>query len=113
MTLRENWQEAIDVAESLLVFIICGLKQRDKYKDTLAATKKLHSSAGVLNIGTGGVPRITFREAKDILRRHCGMLYADDKENFTLVYSCLHSFLVYTNPDQKGGRRSGTWPVLP
>jgi hypothetical protein len=99
MTLGEKWQEVMEIAESLLIFVVHGLQQRDKYKGPLAATKKLHSSAGLLNLCAGGVPRITFGEAKDLLRSQCGMPNADDDENFTFVSSCLFLCLAHADSE--------------
>ncbi|CAN8095706.1 unnamed protein product [Discula destructiva] len=69
----DHWTEILDTSEALLVFVISGLHDRQKYRDAIEATKRLYPSAGSFRLGfdkDGRLPRLTFSEAKLLLQEH-------------------------------------------
>ncbi|KAK2612472.1 hypothetical protein QQS21_001576 [Conoideocrella luteorostrata] len=85
MTFQDDYHEVVELIESMLVFVFRNLQERKQYKKLLEAVLKLYPSARPFQIGLdehGRVPRITFLEAKRILREELG-LDSDDGKNFT------------------------------
>ena len=85
MVFQEDYHEVVELIESMLLFVLTGLQERKQYQPLIAAVQRHHPSAKPLRVGLdahGKVPRITFLEAKRILREELGFQTADDK-NFT------------------------------
>ncbi|KAI9678983.1 MAG: hypothetical protein M1822_007409 [Bathelium mastoideum] len=85
MVFRDDYHEVVDLIESMLVFVFRGLQERQQYQHLIEIVRKLYTTRGEFRIGLdehGKVPRITFPEAKRILREELG-LETDDKKNFT------------------------------
>lgn len=85
MVFRDDYHEVVEMIESMLVFVFRGLQERKQYRYLTENVKRLYPSASEFRIGLdehGKVPRITFMEAKRILREELGF-EADDKKNFT------------------------------
>ena len=94
MVIHDDYHEVMDLAEAMLAFVIHGLQERARFKELTTLTKRLHSSAGSFNIGSNGdgrFPRITFGDAKTLLREQCGIKTATDLDNFRCV-----TFLIFT-----------------
>ncbi|KAH5142397.1 aspartate--tRNA (Asp) ligase [Parastagonospora nodorum] len=85
MVFQNDYHEVMELIESMLVFVFRGLQQRKQYRHLIEAFMSLYPSARDFKIGldeSGKVPRITFLEAKRILREELGFETEDDK-NFT------------------------------
>lgn len=85
MVFRDDYHEVVEMIESMLVFVFRGLQERKQYRHLISIVERLYPSAGKFRIGLdehGKVPRVTFMEAKRILREELGF-EADDNKNFT------------------------------
>lgn len=85
MAFHNDYHEVVELVESMLVFVLNELQQRNHYKQLVEAVQKLYPRARPFRVGLdehGKVPRITFLEAKRILREDLG-LESDDSKNFT------------------------------
>ncbi|ATY64533.1 aspartate-tRNA ligase [Cordyceps militaris] len=74
--LKNNWTELLDFADNLLVFLIRSLQDSQKHATHLRAAKRLYPSALDFKLGLnedGKLLRLTFREAKAILRDKIGL----------------------------------------
>ncbi|EHK48429.1 hypothetical protein TRIATDRAFT_236434 [Trichoderma atroviride IMI 206040] len=73
--LKNNWTEILELADSLLVFLLQSLQQDDRYTKLTTAAQRLYPAAGSFKLGldkNGKLPRVRFDEAKAILRDHLG-----------------------------------------
>ncbi|KAJ6781994.1 hypothetical protein PWT90_01281 [Aphanocladium album] len=85
MAFDDDYHEVVNLIESMLVFVLTELQRRSQYKKLIEEVQKLYPRAQpfCLSLDTHGkVPRITFLEAKRILREELG-LASDDGKNFT------------------------------
>ncbi|PYH97586.1 aspartate-tRNA ligase [Aspergillus ellipticus CBS 707.79] len=85
MVFRDDYHEVVELIESMLVFVFRGLQERKQYRHLTEIVQRLYPSARPFRIGLdehGKVPRITFLEAKRILREELGA-ETDDTKNFT------------------------------
>ncbi|KID86650.1 aspartate-tRNA ligase [Metarhizium guizhouense ARSEF 977] len=85
MAFQDDYHEVAELIESMLVFVFRGLQERKQYKQLVEIVQNLYPCARPFRIGLdehGKVPRITFLEAKRILREELG-LESDDGKNFT------------------------------
>lgn len=85
MVFQHDYHEVMELIESMLVFVLGELQQRKQYRHLIEAFKSLYPSTRDLKISldkTGLVPRITFMEAKRILREELGF-ETEDNKNFT------------------------------
>jgi aspartyl-tRNA synthetase len=85
MAFDHDYQEVIDLIESMLVFVFKELQGREQYKQLIALVQEMYPGVRPFRVGLnehGKVPRITFLEAKRILREEFG-LESDDSKNFT------------------------------
>ncbi|KAI1325944.1 aspartate-tRNA ligase [Xylariaceae sp. FL0255] len=85
MTFEEEYHEVTKMVEDMLVFVLRGLQERKQFRNLTEIVKKLYPSAREFRIGLnekGEVPRITFMEAKRVLREELGF-DAPDNKNFT------------------------------
>ena len=84
MAIQEDYHEVVEMIESMLVFVFRGLQERKQYRHLTEVVERLYPSAKQFRIGLdehGKVPRITFTEARRILREELGF-EADDKKDF-------------------------------
>lgn len=74
-SLCQGWGEILDLMDELLVFLIRSVQERSKYTNIVQTAQRLHSSACIFRLGlvNGKLIRITFRDAKLILRTSLGM----------------------------------------
>ncbi|KAH0496064.1 hypothetical protein TgHK011_003447 [Trichoderma gracile] len=73
--LKNDWTEILELADSLLVFLLRSLQEDDKYAKHTAAAQRLYPAAGSFKLGldrNGKLPRVRFDEAKAILRDQLG-----------------------------------------
>ncbi|KAH6603404.1 hypothetical protein Trco_008179 [Trichoderma cornu-damae] len=73
--LENDWTEILELADSLLVFLVRSLQEHDEYTKLTAAAQRLYPAAGSFKLGLdkdGKLPRIRFDEAKAILRDRLG-----------------------------------------
>ncbi|CAG7962066.1 unnamed protein product [Penicillium salamii] len=85
MTFYEDYHEVVDLLESMLLFVFRELQGCKQYKQHIDAVQRLYPCGRPLRVGFdehGKVPRITFTEAKRILREDMN-LESDDSKNFT------------------------------
>lgn len=85
MAFHDNYYEVVEMIESMLIYVFRGLQERKQYRHLVEVVQGLYPSARPFRIGLdeqGKVPRITFSEAKRILRDELGF-DTDDKKNFT------------------------------
>ena len=101
MVYENDWHEVLDMLGSMLVFVIRALQERKQYAALLETVRRYYLSSRPFRIGLdeqGKVPRITFMEAKRMLREELGF-HTDDQENFTYV-SGPRSAYVFPFADQ-------------
>lgn len=92
MAFQDDYREVVDTIEAMLVFVLTNLQERKQYRHLLDAVKRVHPSARDFRIGldrNGKIPRISFAEAKRILKEDIGFNTAPDK-NFTYVSAHAH-----------------------
>ncbi|KAH8698157.1 aspartate-tRNA ligase [Phaeosphaeriaceae sp. PMI808] len=85
MVFQDDYHEVVEMIESMLLFVFRGLQERKQYRSLVEIVKNLHPSTRDFKTGldeTGKVPRITFLEAKRILRDELS-IETDDGQNFT------------------------------
>jgi aspartyl-tRNA synthetase len=85
MAFDHDYQEVMELIESMLVFVFKELQGREQYKQLIALVQEMYPGVRPFRVGLnehGKVPRITFLEAKRILREEFG-LESDDSKNFT------------------------------
>ncbi|KHN94388.1 aspartate-tRNA ligase [Metarhizium album ARSEF 1941] len=85
MTFEDDYHEVVDLVESMLLFVFGALQERRPYGQLVQVVKDVYPGARPFRIGLdehGKVPRVTFLEAKRILREELG-LESDDGKNFT------------------------------
>ncbi|KAL9473750.1 hypothetical protein ACSS6W_008130 [Trichoderma asperelloides] len=73
--LKNDWTEILELADSLLVFLLRSLQVHDKYAKLTTAAQRLYPAAGSFKLGldkNGKLPRVRFDEAKAILRNQLG-----------------------------------------
>ncbi|PSR84454.1 hypothetical protein BD289DRAFT_368613 [Coniella lustricola] len=83
--LKNDWTEILDLADNLLVSIIQSLQQLEKYITLTNTAHRLYPGAGTFQLGldqNGKLFRVTFKEAKAILRNSLG-LKSNDQDDFT------------------------------
>ncbi|KAE8422689.1 aspartate-tRNA ligase [Aspergillus pseudocaelatus] len=86
MAFEDDYQEVVDLIESMLLFIFKELQGRKQYRQLIALVQEMYPGFQPFRVGLdehGKVPRITFLEAKRILREEIG-LASDDSKNFTV-----------------------------
>lgn len=75
MVLEESYYEVMDLMDSMIIFVLKGLQERKIYRDLIETVKNHHPSAKDFRIGldeNGRIPRISFKEAKRMLRDELG-----------------------------------------
>ena len=85
MVIQDDYHEVVEMIESMLVFVFRGLQERKQYRFLIEIVERLYPSAKQFRVGLdehGKIPRITFMEARRILREELGF-EADDKKDFT------------------------------
>lgn len=85
MVFSQDYHEVVEMIESMIVFVYRGLQERNQYRRLIETVKKINPLVRDFKVGvdeSGNVPRITFMEAKRILRQDLGFDTSDDK-NFT------------------------------
>lgn len=83
--LQHDWTEIVELADSLLVFLIRSLQEREKYSALTQAARRLYPLAGTFKLGlndNGKLTRIKFSEAKAILRDSLGW-QSHDQDDLT------------------------------
>lgn len=83
--LQHDWIEILDLADSLLVFLVRSLQEREKYNAFTQAARRLYPLAGAFKLGLDDndkLIRVKFSKAKAILRGSLG-LQSDDRDDFT------------------------------
>ena len=66
----------VEMIESMLVFVFRGLQERKHYRHLIDIMERLYPSAKQLRLGLdehGKISRITFLEARRILREELGL----------------------------------------
>ncbi|KAJ3497398.1 hypothetical protein NLG97_g1929 [Lecanicillium saksenae] len=85
MAFNDDYHEVVNLIESMLVFVLNELQQRSQYRRLVEEVQKLYPRARPFCVGFddhGKVPRISFFEAKRILRDELGFT-SDDCKNLT------------------------------
>jgi hypothetical protein len=83
--LRNDWTEILELADSLLVSLIRSLQECEKYNALTQVAKRLYPLAGTFKLGvneSGKLIRVTFSEAKAILRDSIGC-QSNDQDDLT------------------------------
>ncbi|PTB62253.1 class II aaRS and biotin synthetase [Trichoderma citrinoviride] len=97
--LNNDWTEILELADSLLVFLLRSLQEDDKSARHTAAAQRLYPAAGSFKLGldkNGKLPRVRFDEAKAILRDHLGKA-AHVEEDLTRDEEALLGHLFASN----------------
>lgn len=90
--LKNDWTEILELADSLLVFLLRSLQEDDKYAKLTAAAQRLYPAAGSFKLGldkNGKLPRVRFDEAKAILRNHSRVANAEEDLTYVLIATNL------------------------
>ena len=66
MEIEKSWEEVIDLAENLLVFIFRGLRERCRYQ--MGVVQREYPDAGNFKIPEGRAPRLRFSEGIQMLK---------------------------------------------
>ena len=66
MEILNTWEEIVDCAEDLLVFIFCGLRERCAY--AMSVVQREYPDAGNFQIPEGKAPRIRFADGIKMLK---------------------------------------------
>ncbi|KAL4812561.1 hypothetical protein BDW67DRAFT_188537 [Aspergillus spinulosporus] len=80
MVLEKNYYEVMDLMDSMIIFVLKGLQERKKYRDLIETVKNHYPSAKDFRIGLdehGKIPRISYKEAKRMLRDELGFKTVD------------------------------------
>ncbi|KAJ5212484.1 uncharacterized protein N7498_004130 [Penicillium cinerascens] len=80
MILEENYYEVMDLMDSMIIFVFKGLQERKKYQDLIETVKNHYPSSKDFRIGLdehGKIPRISFKQAKRMLRDELGFKTED------------------------------------
>jgi aspartyl-tRNA synthetase len=83
--LQHDWTEILELADSLLVFLIRSLQEREKYNVLTQTAQRLYPLAGSFKLGlddNSKLIRVKFSEAKAILRDSLG-LQSNDQDDLT------------------------------
>jgi aspartyl-tRNA synthetase len=83
--LQHDWTEILELADSLLVFLIRSLQEHEKYNVLTQTAQRLYPLAGSFKLGlddNGKLIRVKFSEAKAILRDSLG-LQSNDQDDLT------------------------------
>jgi len=82
MVFEDDHHEVIELIESMLVFVFRALQERKQYRPLIKAVQRHYSSTKPFRVGLdahGKVPRLTFLEAKSMLREALFLPTDDDK----------------------------------
>jgi aspartyl-tRNA synthetase len=96
MVFQEDYHEVVDMMESMLLFVFKGLQERKQYRNLIETVKKYYPAAREFRVGLdehGKVPRISFMQAKHLLREELG-LNADDNQDLTCVATPSKPFVL-------------------
>ncbi|KAM0512001.1 hypothetical protein ACHAPE_009357 [Trichoderma viride] len=100
--LKNDWTEILELADSLLVFLLRSLQEDDKYAKLTTAAQRLYPAAGSFKLGldkNGKLPRVRFDEAKAILRDHLDKV-ANAEEDLTKLSRDANCFTPTKKRDQ-------------
>ena len=87
MVFQEDYHEVVDMMESMLLFVFKGLQERKQYRDLIETVKNYYPSARDFHVGldqNGRIPRISFMQAKNMLREELGF-NTDENRDLTCV----------------------------
>lgn len=101
--INQTWTEIPDLADALLVFLISSLQQQERYISLTQDAKRLYPRAGSFKLGLDPVMgkklhRITFQEAKAMLRDHCGLDARDEDDLSYVLLFCTPPLRYLFNP---------------
>ena len=85
MVIQDDYHEVVEMIESMLVFVFRGLQEPRQYRYLIEIVERLYPSAKQFRVGLdehGKIPRITFIEARRILREELGFK-ADNEKDLT------------------------------
>lgn len=83
MTIQNDYHEVMDLMDSMLLFIFKGLQERKQYRGLIDTVKKYYPDAKDFRLGLddqGKIPRITFAEAKRMLRDELRLKTDNDQD---------------------------------
>ena len=95
MEIHNTWEEIIDFAEDLLVFIFTGLRERCKY--WMDVIQREYPDAGNFQIPSGKAPRIRFADGIKMLRE----VGIEASENEDIRQASLQTPILVRNADVK------------
>lgn len=90
--LKNDWTEILELADSLLVFLLRSLQEDDKYAKLTTAAQRLYPAAGSFKLGlnkNGKLQRVRFDEAKAILRDYLDRV-VNVEEDLTYVLIAIN-----------------------
>ena len=68
MAIENSWEEVLDVAEDVLIYIFKGLREREDSKYWMDVIQKTYPDAGNFKIPEGRAPRLKFSEGIKMLK---------------------------------------------
>ncbi|KAJ5512835.1 hypothetical protein N7463_002387 [Penicillium fimorum] len=83
MVFQEDYHEVVDMMESMILFVFKGLQEREQYRNLIETVKKYYPTAREFRVGLneqGKVPRISFLQAKHLLREELDFNAVDDQD---------------------------------
>jgi aspartyl/asparaginyl-tRNA synthetase len=81
LTLKDGWEELLEVAEKMIIHLVKSLQQIERYQTLTKQASSLYPLAGAFKLSLnkqGGLPRITFKDARIILRSLGSTALEDD-----------------------------------
>ncbi|KAI1455138.1 aspartate-tRNA ligase [Annulohypoxylon moriforme] len=99
--IQNHWTEVLDKADAFTIFVIGQLQKRPRFQHLTSLARKMYSSAGNFKLGVnekGQVPRLTFKEAKMILKEQSGSSTYDMHGDLTSEDEAILGRLMRSNP---------------
>lgn len=112
MVIRHHYHEVLSFGESLMIFIIRSLQERDPYKRLTRVVEQVFPGAGNFKLPPGDTAvRITFAEGVKLLRE-AGIEAEeyDDLRYSHIIFTNLHRLCIYLFPNQYSPRESPRAP---
>jgi aspartyl/asparaginyl-tRNA synthetase len=92
LVIKNGWEEILEAAERMVIHLVKSLQESKKYQTLVTQASRLYPKSGTFKLGLndqGGLPRVTFREAKTILR-DLGVTTPEDDD-----FSCASNLTVF------------------
>ena len=92
MAIENTWEEVVDTAEDVLIYIFRGIRERSKY--WMDVVQRTYPDAGNFKIPDGRAPRLRFAEGIKMLK-DAGIEASEDED---IRYAALSTTYVHSDP---------------